>query len=114
MPRGDGETMAPSVVDLFCGAGGLSLGFSAAGCRISAAVDVDDAAAESLRRNFAVLQAEEPPRVLAGEQYDLEQIDLAKVAEEAPDILIGGPPCQGFSRLGRGKLNVLSDEGFQG
>ena len=30
----------------------------------------------------------------------------------SPDILIGGPPCQGFSRVGRGKLDSLSDEGF--
>ena len=31
-----------------------------------------------------------------------------------PDIVIGGPPCQAFSRLGRAKLNSLSDDGFRG
>ena len=106
--------MAPRVVDLFCGAGGLALGFRAAGCRIEAAVDLDPVAGETFRQNFTVLQPDQPPRVLAGPDYDLEELDLTLVAQTGPEILIGGPPCQGFSRLGRGKLNSLSDEGFEG
>src|SRR5438067_1919346 len=101
------------VVDLFSGAGGLSLGFRAAGCVIDAAVDVDSIAGETFRQNFTVLQSDQPPRVFSGEQYDLERVSFRDLMEKPPDILIGGPPCQGYSRLGRAKLDSLSDEGFE-
>jgi DNA (cytosine-5)-methyltransferase 1 len=103
------------VVDLFAGAGGLSLGFRAAGCNVAAAVDADAVAGGTFRRNFSVLQPNSPPLVLAGEAYSLEDVDFLRRADlTPPDILVGGPPCQGFSRLGRGKLDSLSDEGFEG
>jgi DNA (cytosine-5)-methyltransferase 1 len=102
------------VVDLFCGAGGLALGFRAAGCFIEAAVDVDAVAGETLRRNLDILQPEATPRVFAGEEFDLDRLDPACITSHPPDILTGGPPCQGFSRLGRGKLDSLSEEGFEG
>jgi DNA (cytosine-5)-methyltransferase 1 len=105
--------VAPHVVDLFCGAGGFSLGFRAAGCRIIAAADADGMAAETYRRNFALLQPGHAPHV--PEKGDLEKIDLdSLVGTQRPDIVIGGPPCQAFSQLGRAKLNSLSDEGFRG
>jgi DNA (cytosine-5)-methyltransferase 1 len=106
--------MPPHVVDLFCGAGGLALGFRAAGCRLQAAVDIDSTAGQTLARNFALLQPDDPPRVLAGPEFDLERLDLNEVAVTPPDILIGGPPCQAFSRLGRGKLDSLTEDGFEG
>jgi DNA (cytosine-5)-methyltransferase 1 len=106
--------MSPRVVDLFSGAGGLALGFRAAGCEITAAVDVDAVCGETFRANFEQLQPHLPPRVLAGVAYDLEGLDLKVICDEPPDILTGGPPCQGYSRLGRGKLDSLSDEGFEG
>lgn len=105
------------MVDLFCGAGGFSLGFHAAGCRILAAVDADALATQSFSRNFDVLQADHKPRVFGGADGDLDQpnFDLDKIVGKArPDIVIGGPPCQAFSRLGRAKLNSLSDDGFRG
>jgi DNA (cytosine-5)-methyltransferase 1 len=108
----------PLVVDLFCGAGGFSLGFHAAGCRIFAAVDADVQAARSFRYNFNLLQRDCPPRVLGDEgdgDLDRPELDLeAFVGAARPDIIIGGPPCQAFSRLGRAKLNSLSDDGFRG
>lgn len=103
------------VIDLFSGAGGLALGFRAAGCRIAAAVDADLRACETFRRNFGALQPEDPPLVLAGPDYSLDRVPInALPVPCAPDILIGGPPCQAFSRLGRGKLDSLSEEGFVG
>lgn len=109
------ERRSPKVVDLFCGAGGFSLGFHAAGCRIISAADVDSVAGETFRRNFSVLQAAKPPKVFFGDEGDLEYLDLDFLCEgERPDIVIGGPPCQGFSHLGRAKLDSLSDEGFRG
>src|SRR5437016_8967617 len=87
----------PTVIDLFCGAGGFSLGFQAAGCRLQAAVDIDEAAGQSYRMNFSRLQPVQPPEVYYGDEGDLEEMDVDRLVQaERPDILIGGPPCQGF------------------
>src|SRR5262245_14809294 len=95
----------PEVFDVFSGAGGLALGFQAAGCHIGLAVDLDARAGESFARNFAILQPESPPLVLVGRDYDLEHFELGSITvTRRPDILIGGPLCQAFSQLGRGKL----------
>lgn len=104
---------APAVIELFCGAGGFSLGFRSAGARIVAAVDVDESAARTFLENLGQLQPDDPPFVLTGDQGDVGDMDLDRVARGGrPDILIGGPPCQGFSRVGRAKLDSLSEEGF--
>ena len=106
---------SPTVVDLFSGAGGLSLGFAAAGCVIRAAVDKDVAAGKSFVRNFSQIQPDAPPTVIHGSMADLDHLELGEIPiDRPPDILIGGPPCQAFSRIGRGKLDSLSDEGFVG
>ena len=76
----------PTVIDLFCGAGGFSLGFHAAGCRILAAVDADPMAAETYRTNFARLQPEDSPRVFSGDEGDLDRIDLEAILGWTPDI----------------------------
>lgn len=100
-----------SVVDLFSGAGGLSLGFQAAGAHILAAVDANEDAGRSFRDCFARLQPQRAPGAFFGEAGDVERLDLEQVAPAGggPDILVGGPPCQGFSRLGRAKLASLAD-----
>jgi DNA (cytosine-5)-methyltransferase 1 len=98
-----------TVVDLFAGAGGLSLGFRAAGCHIAAAVDHDDVAARTFRENFASLQPDSQPTVFGGEDGELERLDLRSIAGGA-DILIGGPPCQGFSRLGQARIDRLNPQ----
>lgn len=101
-----------TVVDLFSGAGGLSLGFQAAGAQILAAVDTNEDAGRSFRDCFARLQPRRPPRAFFGGAGDIERLDLERVAsaDGGPEILVGGPPCQGFSRLGRAKLASLSDD----
>src|SRR5690349_1424950 len=100
----------PTVIDLFCGAGGLSLGFHAAGCRIIAAVDIDETATRTYAENFGRLQPHRPPLVVSGDEADLEDLDLERlISGGRPDILIGGPPCQGFSHLGRAKLDSLTE-----
>ena len=102
----------PTVVDLFCGAGGFSLGFSASGFRVVLGVDNDAVSGETFRRNFAAIQPQNPPAVLAGVGGDLESTDLQNFPCDAPDVLVAGPPCQGFSRVGRAKLNALAPGGF--
>jgi DNA (cytosine-5)-methyltransferase 1 len=106
---------APTVIDLFCGAGGLSLGFAASGCVIRAAVDIDRVAGKTFLKNFSRLQPDCPPVVISGLDADMQRLSLDRIpGDQPPDILIGGPPCQAFSRVGRGKLDSLSDEGFVG
>ena len=105
----------PEVIDLFSGAGGFSLGFQAAGCNIRAAVDLDPVAGQTFRQNFTTLQPRHPPQVFAGPEHDLEHLGIEEIAgKRPPEIVIGGPPCQAFSRLGRGKLDSLNEAGFVG
>ncbi|MGD9570960.1 MAG: DNA cytosine methyltransferase [Thermoleophilia bacterium] len=77
-------------VSLYSGCGGLDLGFVRAGFRVAWAVDSDKWAVESYRVNLGnhVVHAELPDGVTL--PSDME-----------PDVVIGGPPCQGFSVIGR-------------
>ncbi len=95
------------VLDLFSGAGGMALGFEAAGCRAAGAVEIDSPSAETFARMFA----REDPRVFGGPQEGdmtlLEPASLLDRLGDEPDLLVGGPPCQGFSRVGRAKQASL-------
>ena len=98
------STQPLRVVDLFCGAGGMSLGFHAAGFRIVGGADSDELAASSFRANFSILQHDCPPEVYGGPAGDLNQLDFESLGRRlGPDVLIGGPPCQAYSRIGRAK-----------
>jgi DNA (cytosine-5)-methyltransferase 1 len=81
------------VVDLFCGCGGLSLGFQKAGFDIVAAYDKWEAALNVYRLNF-----NHP----AG-NMDLSDVQASVTAinRQHPDMIIGGPPCQDFSSAGK-------------
>lgn len=101
----------PRILDLFAGAGGMALGFEAAGGRCVGAVEIDAAAATTFRENFS----HEGPRVFGGPvDGDVNQLpveDLIRSLPAPPDIVVGGPPCQGFSRIGRAKqMSLLDDE----
>ena len=94
---------APTVADIFCGAGGLSEGFSRAGFRVVAAVDADPVALKTLWLNKPWLKRDQ---VLATDVRKLGATQLRKaMGVKRLDVLIGAPPCQGFSMAGfRGKL----------
>jgi DNA (cytosine-5)-methyltransferase 1 len=98
-----GERLA---VDLFSGAGGLSLGIEQAGWTVAASVDHDVRAQETHRANF-------PGLALRRDLSDLDEraqiISLLKKA--SIDLIAGGPPCQPFSRAGRSKIKSLVDAG---
>lgn len=85
-PPGD----AMRVVDLFAGAGGFGLGFALAGAKVTTAVEIDDWASETLRANHP------DTNVLTRDIVGLTDAEIARECRSA-DILIGGPPCQGFS-----------------
>lgn len=95
--------MSLRTLDLFAGAGGLSLGFQAAGARVIGAVERDSAAAETFERVFS----SEAPVMFSGEtEGDVNLLDVDRLMDSlpsSPEIVIGGPPCQGFSRIGRAK-----------
>ena len=92
----------------------MSLGFRTAGCRILAGIDEDDAANATFLDNFTRLQQDDPPFVPSPGEGDLHDFDLDGIrGDETVDIIIGGPPCQGFSRIGRAKIDSLRDEGLR-
>lgn len=82
--------MTTSIVSLFTGAGGLDLGFERAGCDVLVAVDNDPEACKTLRHN----RADWP--VFEGDIRDFDPSPY-----EGADLVIGGPPCQGFSTAGK-------------
>jgi len=75
------------LIDLFAGAGGLTLGFTQAGFSPVFAVEIEPAAAKTYEANFGCHVYKGP----------IEEVDSFPRA----DVVIGGPPCQGFSPLGR-------------
>jgi DNA (cytosine-5)-methyltransferase 1 len=81
------------VVDLFCGCGGLSLGFQKAGFKVLAAFDNWDDAIAVYHTNF------KHPVI----KQDLSNVEetVEKVKKYKPDMIIGGPPCQDFSSAGK-------------
>ncbi|WP_293369898.1 DNA (cytosine-5-)-methyltransferase [Nevskia sp.] len=88
---------APTAVSLFSGCGGLSLGFSAAGFAIKAHLEIDAALRGMYRANFPA------SREIGGDIAALRSSALAAVSKQLGrvDVLIGGPPCQGFSLSGK-------------
>jgi len=88
----------PTAIDLFCGAGGMSLGLEQAGFDVIAGVEYDPVhlathefnfpASKSICRDIGDLKAEDL-RLLSG------------LGTRSPDLVVGGPPCQGFSMIGK-------------
>ena len=96
----------PTAVDLFSGAGGLSLGLEQAGFRVVAAADEDEVALETHRANLGGL-------TYTGDLSDPEDF-LAFLSERgirSVSLVAGGPPCQPFSRAGRSKIKSLVQQG---
>ena len=83
--------MSYTVLDLFCGAGGLSLGFQKAGFKIIGGVEFDNTIMKTHEKNF-------PEAININE--DIRNIDddtILRLFGNKVDVIIGGPPCQGFS-----------------
>ena len=100
---------APRVLDLFAGCGGLSLGFQAAGFALRAAVEFDPDAARSHGLNF---HGGDPRHSKARDIISTHPQELAAELELGPvagaiDVIVGGPPCQAFARVGRPKLREI-------
>ena len=85
-----------NAIDLFCGAGGLSCGFERAGCNILLGIDNDKMALETFKANHNGAQA------ICGDITEIHyESDIKPLLGDASvDVIIGGPPCQGFSLSG--------------
>lgn len=90
-----------TAVDLFCGAGGLTLGLSNAGFDVVFGSDIDPACALTHARNF--------PHIPFA-QTDVSQLSAQNIMDRTGlqvgelDLLVGGPPCQGFSIIGQREI----------
>jgi len=93
----------PLAIDLFCGAGGLSLGFQRARFKIAASFDIDPINVKTYSLNFpnsAAIRA------------DVSRLSGCEIRRQAGlsdrdeiDVVFGGPPCQGFSLIGKRQAN---------
>lgn len=89
--------MQPTVIDLFSGVGGLSLGFEEEGFNILLANECDESIANAYMKNHR------KAKMVVG---DITSLDLNAVFgnyKNKVDVIIGGPPCQGFSQKGKRK-----------
>src|SRR4051812_2016616 len=84
----------PTAVDLFCGVGGLSLGLCQAGFRLLGGIDSDEMVLGTYKTNFPGVPALSLD--LHSESGDQLQ-DALQLNGQQIDLLVGGPPCQGFS-----------------
>lgn len=100
------EQPRPWAVDLFCGAGGLSLGLARAGFTVVAAADSDLAALKTHEANLG-------PLTYCGDLADTSGFIefLTASGVRRVDVVAGGPPCQPFSRAGSSKIRSLVNTG---
>ena len=94
--------MKPTVIDLFAGVGGLSLGFEMRGFNVLVANEYDKSIAAAYTANH------KNTKMIVG---DITSLDLDKTFgpyKGKVDVVIGGPPCQGFSQKGQRK--TIHDE----
>ena len=91
------EKVCLSVLDLFAGAGGFSAGFKRAGFKIVSAVEFDPEIVETYKRNHPETSVH---------SVDIRKLETSKIIDDfkkancSCDVIIGGPPCQGFSMAG--------------
>lgn len=90
----------PSVISLFTGAGGLDLGFHAAGLVTAAAVEIDRRCCETLKANKSRGYSWEVIDAPIEEVSSKKLLSAANLGVGEADALIGGPPCQPFSKSG--------------
>jgi DNA (cytosine-5)-methyltransferase 1 len=98
------EKLKDGILDLFCGPGGLSLGFLLEGFDIVYSNDIDENSIETVSKNHRkISEATGKKHVHSAEAIDIKKLSISKVQKEFQDKgyrvhgIIGGPPCKGFS-----------------
>jgi DNA (cytosine-5)-methyltransferase 1 len=94
--------IGPTAIDLFSGAGGLTLGLLKAGFRVRLCADISRSCALTHQRNFPHIPFINDDIAHLPSSAILDQAGLRR---DELDLLIGGPPCQGFSILGRREID---------
>lgn len=92
----------PKFIDLFCGCGGLSLGFKMSGFDPIAGIDFNQVAIKTYRRNFRKTKA------ICADILTIDKDDiLSRIGNiKDIDVIIGGPPCQGFSNANKNYVEL--------
>jgi len=100
--------MKRKVLDLFCGCGGISLGFEKAGFEIKLGIDIWEPALVTFEKNHS------SSKTICG---DISEIPPSTIKNEflkdGVDVIIGGPPCQGFSISGKRDVNDPRNKLYQ-
>jgi len=102
--------MIPTVISTFSGCGGSSCGYRMAGCKVRLAVEFDDNAVACYKANFPDTQ------VFHGDIATLTSEEAMRITGLKPgelDIFDGSPPCQGFSLMGRRKVEDPRNQLFR-
>jgi DNA (cytosine-5)-methyltransferase 1 len=86
-----------NVLDLFCGCGGMSKGLEDAGLNIIAGIDIWDTAIDSYKKNFKHLSVCQDISKMSPKTFDKKY----KIGKNKIELIVGGPPCQGFSIAGK-------------
>ena len=90
------ENKTYNIIDLFCGCGGLSLGFEKAGYDVLLGIDIWKDALETYKFNH------HNSNVLCADMSSLKGVEVSSFLDgKKVDVIIGGPPCQGFSLKGK-------------
>ena len=89
-----------TLVDFFCGAGGLSLGFIQEGFNVKLASDIEPVCIQTYMYNHPQL----PSNKLIQEDIRVFIDDIDGYIDEPIDIIVGGPPCQGFSQINQQRI----------
>lgn len=112
------ETEEVRVLDLFAGCGGLSLGFETAGYEMVGGIEINDYAASTYAENIHQ-EASSAEKKFHSKARDISDVDPEGYVEEHPnlsdvgrdiDVLVGGPPCQAYTRVGRAKLRDVAED----
>ncbi|WP_199302134.1 DNA cytosine methyltransferase [Pseudanabaena cinerea] len=92
------ENQRPIAVDLFAGVGGMTLGFEQAGFDVLASVEIDPIHCATHEYNFPMWTA------ICASVTEISGDDIrakSKIGDRDVDVVFGGPPCQGFSMMGK-------------
>ena len=90
-------------IDIFCGAGGLSFSFKKRNHNLKLAVDIDPISIKTLKTNFP----QSSKNIINEDIIELIKQRKSDIFKNKIDLLMGGPPCQGFSTANR--QNILND-----
>jgi|TARA_B100000315_G_C14560331_1_gene580219 DNA (cytosine-5)-methyltransferase 1 len=94
-------------IDLFSGAGGLSLGFEKAGFKCAAAIDNMEAAINTHKHNFSHSLS------ICKDIRNLDPSEISNKFDNEIDLIVGGPPCPTFSTIGHAKIRSLDRDLYE-